>query len=350
MSKRHREYITVISPMWIKKELDKVVAGQDEAKKSLSILGYNHHLRLQGRVLSAHHVEIGASSKPNTPPRLTGLITGPTGTGKTYLVETLANLLGFPYLKIDATQIARHGFSGVSMDEYINALQEKYKGTIQADYLDTAIIFIDEIDKLGKKSTSTQSDDHNREIQNSLLTFVDGLKATRTSNRSAGEMDTTKMLFLFGGAFGDVYQQRLDKKQGLGFHGESKDKEKIYSENLSRDEIESGGVIRELLGRIHVITHTTKLSRSQIKEVMFSVRGNLVDQFQSIFNLSGVHMPDLTDNELDTILEKIEENEYGMRYVKTILFDHFKDQLFHLDCDMNAAIDASEVKANATTI
>lgn len=329
----HRPLTSIISPMYLKRELDKYIAGQEEAKQVLSILGYNHHLRFYNHMLTTNGYDYCASS----PPRLNGLITGPTGTGKTFLIETMANILNFPYLKLDATQISRSGFVGDSFVDHIKALEDKYMHTPMYDYLDRAIIFIDEIDKLGGKSTTTNSDDHNREVQYSLLSFVDGMEVNSKATRS--NFDTNKMLFLFGGAFENVYRSRLDKKQEIGFHGTSKDEKVIFDVDLDREELEDAGLVRELLGRIHVITHTSKLTREQIKHVLTGVEDNLWNQFQSIFNLSDVHIPELSDDELSGILDKLElKNNYGMRFVKSVLFKHFQERLFHLDCDMKRRI------------
>ncbi len=333
----------MISPAWIKNELDKIVAGQDEAKKTLSVLGYNHFLRFQDRILAAERLKIGASLPAASPPRLTGLITGPTGTGKTFLIEALAKILTFPVLKIDATQISRQGFSGMSFSEYIITLQDKYKGTVQEDFLDTAIIFIDEIDKLGGKVTTTTSDNHNREIQSGILAFIDGTASmSRDANdRKMHVVDTTKMLFLFGGAFEPTYKQRHADKQGLGFHGKTTGDAEVFNSALTRDEIEGAGVMRELLGRIHAITHTTRLDKDQIIDVLFNVRENLVSQFKAIFDMSEIPTDDFEKEIVDNVVDKIaaNNNNYGMRYAKTILFDHFKEKIFNLGCDMQKEIE-----------
>ena len=330
-----RPFLTHISPMSIRNELDKYVAGQDEAKKVLSILAYNHQMRL-------YHCLNKRFDMPSTeiePPRLVGLITGATGTGKTLLVETLAKILDYPYIKIDATQLSRPGYSGEDIYDWLNTLCTSVAGHIKEDYIDRAIIFIDEIDKLGHKSASNQSDDHNRDLQHTILSVVDGTKVSHTRK----VLDTSKMLFIFGGAFENIYKERDNKRQGMGFKGETTTSSGVYTKDLKREEIEGAGIIRELLGRMHVITHTNKLSKEEIKKVLMEVQDNLLGQFEAIFHLSENDTPVGYEKAIDGIVDKLyDDNNYGMRLVKTMLFDYFKEHLYHLDCDMKTQVDIAK--------
>ncbi len=324
-------------PMQIERELSVFVSGQSKTKRVLSILGYNHYLR--------YYRNLCPGISPSAPPRLTGLITGPTGTGKTYLPQCLAKVLDFPFLHIDATSITKTGFTGnASMKEHFDRLSCSIERTVLHDRINYAIVFIDEIDKLGGRMATTTSDDWNYEIQAAMLTALDG--------GMVGPYNTEKMLFILAGAFEPTYEDRMRKRKEVGFMGKHTTDDQIYDDDLTREEVEKAGIRRELLGRIHVLTHTTRLTKAEIKKVLVEVQDNILDQFTSLMMIGG-GMPDpkRIEKDIDKMVDDLHniKNKYGMRYVKTIMFDYFKEDLFYLDGVMKPSPDDALSTQSLTT-
>lgn len=313
-----------MSPQKIKDELDKVVSGQDEAKKVLSILAYNHSIRMFHAINKFNFVE---------PPRLTGLITGPTGTGKTLLAQTLAKILGLPFLRIDTSQLSNHGFVGNDLTDYLKQYITKYDNYLERDFMRFGIIFIDEIDKIGSKLETTSTNDWHGSLQDSLLPFIDGTEIAMDSRGSGTSVfDTSKCLFILAGAFEPVYQKRRTNNTNIGFKGtlandiNEKNKQVEYVTPLTRDEMELTGLKRELIGRISITTQTNPLSKEEVKTALVNVNDNIMSQYETLFYLSGIDHG-TKDAEIDAIVEKVYNEKYGMRYAKTIIFEHFKDKI-----------------------
>lgn len=308
-----------ITPKALMAELDKVVIGQEEAKKALSILAYTHWSRLTQNAVFTYY---------NPVVRLTGLITGPTATGKTLLCETLATLLELPFMKIDASSLTLPGGKGVDIYHQFEFYNQKFKDSPLSHLMNYGIIYIDEFDKLGQKG----SDSHQAwytTIQESLLTIIDGTKITIAQKLGGGTLDTSKMLFIFSGAFEDARKKKRGLKSTIGFSSDiDKHKEELEAP-LTRGDIEKAGVVRELLGRVNIITHTNKLSREEIKEVIFNCHDSIYEQFDSLFKLGNKQL-DLEEY-LEEIIEHVYNSDYGMRYIKSIIYDKLKDQIMELD-------------------
>ena len=318
--------IDKISPKRIRTELDKAVSGQSEAKDTLAIVAYNHILRYYNDVETKY--DIG-------PPRLTCLLTGPTGCGKTLLIDTLADIVNLPYMKIDATTLTMPGFVGTSLGDYIQLMHDKYQRTDLGSRLDRAIVFIDEIDKLGMPASSTHHGNHNKVIQGSLLTLLDGSEVYSESNsRRAGPYDTKNMLFILAGAFEEVYIKRAKDGVSIGFNASVEDSvdnnAQHYKLPLSHKELEDSGLIRELIGRISVTSSIYKLSKDELRWALESVYDSMLSQYTTTFALSDTYLP-VTEEDIDAIVDKLYNSRYGMRHARSILFDHFKDQLLALE-------------------
>lgn len=307
--------MTAYSPSYIKSELDKYVSGQEDAKKALSILGYNHWLRM-------YHAGNRFDNLPE-PPRLTGLICGPTGTGKTLLIDSLCKIMDLPVLKLDATQLSNPGYVGMDLGDYMESYIEKYRNDYKADLLGRGICFIDEVDKLNSDGNWFQE-----KIQSTLLTVLEG---TEYQINKFDSLNTKNMLFILAGAFEAQYDKR--KTTDIGFKGLVKGPGHFkdnYTSPLTRKELESSGLKRELIGRISVTTYTTHLTKDMIREALSTVSDNPLDQYHSMFLMSGAY-EDSDEKDIDEIVDKIYESPYGMRHAKSILFEHFRDRIFQLE-------------------
>lgn len=313
----------ILSPKQIKEELDKVVIGQDEAKKDLAIVAYNHNLRY-------YRNNLGDTTTIGQLPRLISLIAGGTGSGKTLLVETLANYLNLPWYKIDATGISASGFKGVSIYDFLKFYIEKYKNTYLSDSLNYGIIYIDEIDKLGGELQTTNSGNYHREIQNGLLTVTEGTEI-EILGTSFGryKLDTSKLLFIFSGAFEGIVRDRHFNKHRPGFNTNHEEELKELDKKITLEELEKAGIIKELIGRISVISYTHKLSKEQIKDVMFNCYNSIISQYESLYYLSGSTLT-LLDEVIDRVIDKVYNGAYGMRYLKTVLYEELRNGLFEL--------------------
>lgn len=310
---RYKYNTTLIpNPQRIYDELSKSVVGQDDAKKTLSIVAYNHLLRFQRNCTSEYLAP---------PPRLTTMIIGNTGSGKSLMCNKLCDYLGLPICKIDATMLVPSGASG---DNIIDKLIEYKQQNKYNDNYNYGVIYIDEIDKLFRTNLSDES--HNAgyysSLMYSLLTVIDG-----THNEIDG-LDTNKLLFIFSGAFEFSSAAKKSRSGDIGFKADHTSK--CDNSTLSREDIEEhSGIPRELLARINVITQTYQLSRDEIRDVLTNCAEAVLPQFESTFLMGGSQL-ELTNDELDAIIEKVHKSKYGMRYNKTILFEYLKDKLFSL--------------------
>lgn len=301
------------SPKRIYNEVSKTVIGQHEAKQALSIVAYNHLLRYKRNAVAKHLA---------LPPRLTLFIMGPTGTGKSIMCQSLCEYLQLPYFQIDATQLCSPGNSG---DDIIDKLKTYYTTNRHNDNYNYGVIYIDEMDKLFTHdlNSGSHNDGYYSSLVYSLLTAIDG-----THNEIYG-LDTSKLLFIFSGAFEYATKSKGNKANAIGFKSDLASKCK--NTTLTREDIEeNSGIPRELLARINVITQTFPLEREEIKEILLNCHNAIVPQFEASFLLSGSKL-ELTDKELELIIEKVYGSKYGMRHNKTIIFEYLKDKMFDLE-------------------
>lgn len=318
------EYIP--SPKEIKAYLDQYIVGQEQAKRDISILGYNHFMRWYRTQITPTNESLA------TPPKLSGLITGPSGSGKTFMCTKLAEYLDIPILTIDATALSVPGYKGVSIYDMFTKYIEEYRGTPKFDYISRGILYIDEIDKLGGTLETSNAGNWMERLQQSLLTIMDGTKIKiKTSSWSEFDINTETMLIITSGSFAAINRARAkDSSYGIGFTTNHADKDVALHSPVTRDELEKHGMISEFIGRLNIISYTNKLSIDELKDIVHNCCDSFTDQFESLFLMSGTSLG-LTDEDIDNIVYKAYDSPYGARYLKSMLFDYIHHRLFDLE-------------------
>jgi len=332
--RREKKYKPLLKPLEIKTKLDEYVIGQEDAKKALSVAVYNHYKRISiGEDPDYDETRIEKSNI---------CMIGPTGSGKTLLARTLANIIDVPFTIADATVLTEAGYVGEDVESILSNLLQA------ADYdverAKRGIVYIDEIDKVSRKSDnpSITRDVSGEGVQQALLKILEGTTANippkggrKHPEQSFIQLDTADILFICGGAFSgleEIIAQRLSTSS-MGFQSEDqvkvdKNDPKIFTK-IEPEDLQKFGLIPELIGRLPIICGLEELSDQAMIEILLKPKNAITKQYKKLFNMEDVELV-FEDDALFAIVERALERKTGARGLRSILEDAMLDVMFTL--------------------
>ena len=322
------------APHVIKGKLDEYVIGQDKAKKVMAVAVYNHYKRA---FLGGSDPDGVVIEKSNI------LMIGPTGSGKTYLVKTLAKLLDVPLAIADATSLTEAGYIGDDIESVVSKLLAAAGNDVKR--AEKGIIFIDEIDKIAKKKQTNTRDVSGESVQQELLKLLEGstVEVPVGSNQKnamtpMATVNTDNILFICGGAFPDIesiIKERLNKQASIGFYADLKDKydnDPHLLEKVTVDDLRNFGMIPEFLGRLPVIFTLNGLNEDMLVKILSEPRNAILKQYQKLLALDEVKL-EFDEGALHAIAAKAMEKNTGARALRAILEEYMLDIMYEIPKD-----------------
>jgi len=327
------------------------VVGQEHAKKVMSVAVYNHYKRVMAD--NKHKAEEEKTGTKQASNKFDGveieksnmLMIGPTGSGKTYLVKTLAKLLDVPLAITDATSLTEAGYIGDDIESVVSKLLAAADNDVER--AEHGIIFIDEIDKLAKKRNANQRDVSGESVQQGMLKLLEGSEVevpVGASSKNAmvpmTTVDTRNILFICGGAFPgleDIIKERLNKEASIGFKADLKDK---YDgdENLlmqaTVDDIRKFGMIPEFIGRLPIMFSLEALTEDMLVKILKEPKNAIIKQYQKLLEMDEVRL-EFDDDALYAIAKMAKEKKVGARALRAIIEDFMLDIMYEIPKDDN---------------
>lgn len=320
------------APHKIKARLDEYVIGQEYAKKVISVAVYNHYKRVVTGTMDDIEIE-----KSNM------LMIGPTGSGKTYLVRTLARLLNVPLAIADATSLTEAGYIGDDIESVVSKLLAAAGNDVEK--AEQGIIFIDEIDKIAKKKNTNQRDVSGESVQQGMLKLLEGADVevpvganSKNAMVPLTTVNTRNILFICGGAFPgleDIIKERLNKQASIGFRADLKDKydnDPDILEKVTLEDIRNFGMIPEFIGRLPIVFTLKGLTKGMLIQILKEPKNAILKQYQKLLALDEVQL-NFEEGALEAIAEKALEKKTGARALRAIIEEFMLDIMYEIPKD-----------------
>lgn len=322
------------APHKIKASLDEYIVGQDYAKKVMSVAVYNHYKRVASD--ANDDIEIEKSNM---------LMVGPTGSGKTYMVRTLAKLLDVPLAITDATSLTEAGYIGDDIESVVSKLLAAADNDIEK--AERGIIFIDEIDKIAKKRNTNQRDVSGESVQQGMLKLLEGADVEVPVGASSKNamvpmvtVNTRNILFICGGAFPDldsIIKERLNQESAMGFKAALKDRydeDENILQKVTVEDIRTFGMIPEFIGRLPILFSLEALTEDMLVRILKEPRNAILKQYQKLLEMDEVKL-EFEDEALHAIAKKAKEKKVGARALRAIIEEFMLDIMYEIPKDDN---------------
>ncbi|MEE0391428.1 MAG: ATP-dependent Clp protease ATP-binding subunit ClpX [Lachnospiraceae bacterium] len=322
------------APHKIKASLDEYIVGQDYAKKVMSVAVYNHYKRVASE--ANDDIEIEKSNM---------LMVGPTGSGKTYMVRTLAKLLDVPLAITDATSLTEAGYIGDDIESVVSKLLAAADNDIEK--AERGIIFIDEIDKIAKKRNTNQRDVSGESVQQGMLKLLEGADVEVPVGASSKNamvpmvtVNTRNILFICGGAFPDldsIIKERLNQESSMGFKAALKDRydeDENILQKVTVEDIRTFGMIPEFIGRLPILFSLEALTEDMLVRILKEPRNAILKQYQKLLEMDEVKL-EFEDEALHAIAKKAKEKKVGARALRAIIEEFMLDIMYEIPKDDN---------------
>ncbi|MBQ6386174.1 MAG: ATP-dependent Clp protease ATP-binding subunit ClpX [Lachnospiraceae bacterium] len=341
------------APHQIKARLDHYVVGQEHAKKVISVAVYNHYKRIVEEERARKREEEEKDLKipdPNVPDiieidKSNILMIGPTGCGKTYLVQTLARLLDVPLALTDATSLTEAGYIGDDIESVVSKLLANAGNDVER--AEHGIIFIDEIDKLAKKRNMNQRDVSGEAVQQGMLKLLEGAEIevpVGASSKNAmvpmKRINTKNILFIVGGAFPgleDIIKERLNQHSSIGFQADLKDKydrEKNLFQQVTTEDLRTFGMIPEFLGRLPIICPLEALTEDMLVRILSEPKNAILRQYEALLAMDEVRLV-FEEEALRSIAKRALDRDTGARALRSIIEEFMLDIMYEIPKDSN---------------